>query len=298
MLGTFILWFGWYGFNTGSALLLDSDETAALVALTAVNTTLSGGTAGVIALLVNTWHTERTTGEVEFDLKMAMNGALAGLVAITGGCAVFEPWAAMVTGVCAGIVYFLGSKYLVYLRIDDAVDAIPVHLCAGVLGAISVGLYASPTRLQQVFGRSDHPGLIYCWAYNKSNGTLLATQAVGLLFILTWITAIMLPFFVWLDWKGWFRSDPLDELLGLDRSYHGGLALLADTDGVNPEYITALQKKRSESNNLRQRRPVNVNPSTMTAGSSVEGPPQPDDPQLNDPWTNVETNSFHGQLSV
>jgi ammonium transporter, Amt family len=295
MLGTFILWFGWYGFNTGSVLFLKSENTSTLVALAAVNTTLSAGTAGIVSLLVSMWHTERTTGECEFDLRMAMNGALAGLVAITGGCAVVEPWGAVVTGFCAGVVYFLGSKFLVHCRIDDAVDAIPVHLFAGTLGVFMVGLLSSPTRLDQVYGRSDHPGLIYCWAYNKSNGALLATQVVGLLFILTWVTAIMLPFFVWLDWKGWFRSDPLDELLGLDTSYHGGLALLTDSDGVNLEYISALQKKRSESNNLRQRRPVN--PSTMTAGSSLDGLHQPDD-SPSDPQTNVETDSFQCQVSV
>ena len=90
MLGTFILWFGWYGFNSGSALIAPSNERGKLVALSAVNTTLSGGMAGLVALFVNLFYLERKYGEPIFDLKMAMNGSLSGLVAITAGCGVGE----------------------------------------------------------------------------------------------------------------------------------------------------------------------------------------------------------------
>ena len=91
MLGSFILWFGWYGFNSGSALIaMNSNERGRLVALSAVNTTLSGGMAGLIALFVNLLILERRLGEPIFDLKMAMNGSLSGLVAITAGCGVGE----------------------------------------------------------------------------------------------------------------------------------------------------------------------------------------------------------------
>ena len=90
MLGTIILWFGWYGFNSGSALITSSKERGRLVALSAVNTTLSGGMAGLTALFVNLIILERKLGEPIFDLKMAMNGSLSGLVAITAGCGVGE----------------------------------------------------------------------------------------------------------------------------------------------------------------------------------------------------------------
>ena len=88
MLGTFVLWFGWYGFNSGSALIAPSHERGKLVALSAVNTTLSGGMAGLTALFVNMFILERQLGEPIFDLRMAMNGSLSGLVAITAGCGV------------------------------------------------------------------------------------------------------------------------------------------------------------------------------------------------------------------
>lgn len=88
MLGTFILWFGWYGFNAGSALITDSVNKAELLALCALNTTLCGGTAGLTALFVNLFWLERRYGEPIFDLVVAMNGALGGLVASTSGCGV------------------------------------------------------------------------------------------------------------------------------------------------------------------------------------------------------------------
>jgi Amt family ammonium transporter len=128
MLGTFTLWFGWYGFNAGSALLLDTDSKDHVLALAGVNTTLAGGTAGIVALFMNLWLLERFTGEPFFDVKYLMNGALSGLVAITGGCGVVEPWAAVLTGAIAGLLYMFGSWFLIKLRLDDAVDAIPVHM--------------------------------------------------------------------------------------------------------------------------------------------------------------------------
>lgn len=81
-----------YGFNCGSALLLDSPNSGQIVALAGVNSTLSAGFGGLTALFANLWYLERYTGEPFFDLKYAMNGALAGLVAITAGCGVVEPW--------------------------------------------------------------------------------------------------------------------------------------------------------------------------------------------------------------
>jgi Amt family ammonium transporter len=224
--------------------------------------------AGITALFANLWYLERYTGEAIFDLKYAMNGSLAGLVAITGGCGVVEPWAAVVIGVLAGLIYLAGSNFLIRLRLDDAVDAIPVHMFNGIWGVIAVGLLASPPRLQTVYGRSDHPGLFYTWHMGNSDGLLLGTQLIGLLFISAWVMVIMLPFFVWLDWKGWLRSDPLEELVGLDTSYHGGLALLTGDEGVNPEYISAYKQQRSEKNFLRQRRNVVATSTSGITGSS------------------------------
>jgi Amt family ammonium transporter len=253
MLGTFILWFGWYGFNSGNAFVREwSPEAGDHAALAATNTTLAAGTAGIVALLSNLWWLERATGEAYFDLQYTMNGSLTGLVAIAAGCGVVEPWAAVVTGFFAGLVYMLGSRLLVYIRIDDAVNAIPVHLLGGIWGVLSVGLFASPTRLESVYHRSDHPGLLYSWHNRDSDGTLIGIQIVGLLFIIGWVMVIMVPFFIWLDWKGWFRSDPLEEIVGLDTSFHGVITGSHD-ESINPEHIEAFKKRRQAAKGANMR---------------------------------------------
>mmetsp|Transcript_2801 Transcript_2801/g.6263 ORF Transcript_2801/g.6263 Transcript_2801/m.6263 type:complete len:547 (-) Transcript_2801:36-1676(-) len=251
MLGCFILWFGWYGFNSGSALIATSNERGKLVALSAVNTTLSGGTAGLVALFVNLFVLERRLGEPIFDLRMAMNGSLSGLVAITAGCGVVEPWAAMLIGGIAGLLYIGGSNLLLKLRLDDAVDAIPVHMVNGMWGLIAVGFLACPRYLNMTYGKEiAHVGWFYSLGRGSSDARLLAAQIVAILFILGWCLGIMMPFFIWLDWKGWFRSDPLEEIVGLDTSYHGGLILMSGDDSVNPEYVSQFKKER---NDLRRR---------------------------------------------
>jgi Amt family ammonium transporter len=268
MLGTIILWFGWYGFNAGSALITNSNHPDQLMALAAVNTTLSGGMAGMVALFVNYLVLERRTGEPVFDLKMAMNGSLSGLVAITSGCGVVENWAAIVIGAIAGLVYLGGTHMLVKLRLDDAVDAIPVHMFNGIWGLIGVGLFASDRNLELTYARSiKHVGWVYSLQKGSGDAHLLAANIVGILFIFGWVVGIMLPFFVWLDWRGWFRSDPLEELVGLDTSYHGGLSLTRGEDQVNPEYLSRFQKQRDELRN--RRRAAQGNPREMANDNST-----------------------------
>ena len=110
---------------------------------------------------------------------------------------------------------------------------------------IANGFFASPSRLLIAYGRDKHVGWVYSWSRGSGDATLLGTQLIGLLFIFGWVLFLMLPFFVWLDWMGWFRSDPLEEIVGLDTSYHGGCVLSGDSD-VQPEYISAFNKRKEE----------------------------------------------------
>mmetsp|Transcript_28338 Transcript_28338/g.47023 ORF Transcript_28338/g.47023 Transcript_28338/m.47023 type:complete len:538 (-) Transcript_28338:125-1738(-) len=257
MLGTIILWFGWYGFNAGSALITTSKQQDQLLSLCAVNTTLSGGMAGLTALFLNYFLLERRTGEPIFDLVVAMNGSLGGLVAITAGCGVVEPWAAVIIGALAGTLFLTGSHLLIKFRLDDAVDAIPVHMLNGMWGLLAVGLLASPSKLELAYGEErPHVGWLYSWSRGSGDARLLAAQIVGIIWIIGWCVGVMMPFFVWLDWKGWFRSDPLEEIVGLDTSYHGGLILMGGDESVNPEYISQFKKQR---NDMRQRRTSKLN---------------------------------------
>jgi len=107
---------------------LTMEDHYAVVSHTAINTTLSAAAGCVMTLFLSTVVAEHFTGEVSFNLQYAMNGCLSGLVSITAGCSVVESWASIVIGLVAGFLYYVFSKFLVKKRIDDAVDAIPVHV--------------------------------------------------------------------------------------------------------------------------------------------------------------------------
>jgi Amt family ammonium transporter len=103
------------------------------------------------------------TGEFTYDLGYTMNGCLTGLVAVTAGCATVDTWAAVVIGIGAGWVYLIASKLLIRYRIDDAVDASPVHMAGGAWGIIATGLFTKKDLLLAAFGKDEHYGLCkYC----------------------------------------------------------------------------------------------------------------------------------------
>lgn len=252
MLGTFILWFGWFSFNAGTALLVPLTNVSANVgSLAAANTAIATGVSAAVSLFFNYWLVYRDTGSGYFDLQVTMNGCLAGSVAITAGCAVFEPWAALVTGFFAGIFYVLGNRLLIKLRIDDAVDAIPVHLMSGIWGIISVGFLTCPTKQLAAYGRANHSGIFYEWWNGTSDATLLGTQLIGIVFIISWVSAMMLPFFFVLDYMNWLRCDALEEIVGLDAHEHGGLERVGDrqdNEDVKDDHYEAYKRRRQHKN--------------------------------------------------
>jgi ammonium transporter, Amt family len=130
-----------------------------VAALAAANTTLSACAGAVSGMLTSTFIDYYFIhGVVTYDTMATMNGALTGLAAITGGCATVETWAAVVIGIIAGWVYLAASKMLVYFRIDDVVDAIPVHMFGGMWGVIATGCFSKPELLLAAFGRANHVG--------------------------------------------------------------------------------------------------------------------------------------------
>jgi len=249
VLGLLILWFGWYGFNTGSAFSISSQANAQVISLAAVNTTLAAAAGAVTSLFVNLIITERYTGEAIFDLVKCVNGCLAGLVAITGGCAVLEPWAAVITGCIAAVLYLSTSSLLVRFCLDDAVDAVPVHMSNGIWGLISVGLFASPNRMDVAYGQSEHVGWFYSFSRGSADATLLLCQICAILFIVGWVFVTMFPFFCFLNYKGWLRADALTEIVGLDLSYHGGSYSTTATgrDEISPEHLQAYNERKARS---------------------------------------------------
>ncbi|UCD49990.1 MAG: ammonium transporter [Phycisphaerales bacterium] len=200
-LGVFILWFGWFGFNAGSTLGVTDGSTIGLVA---INTNLAAATGGIAAMLT-VW---KRFGKP--DLSMAMNGALAGLVAITAPCAYVDPWAALVIGAIGGYIVVRGVEFLDRLRIDDPVGAVPVHGMCGVWGTLAVG----------IFGKSSlwlaHSGLIY-----GGNPTQFGIQMLGSLVTVGFVVLAMGAVFKLIDKTVGLRVSREEELRGLDIGEHG-----------------------------------------------------------------------------
>lgn len=136
-LGVFILWFGWFGFNPGSQLNADG----AAIGLITVTTNLAAAAGAAAGLFIN-WI---VVGKPQ--LPPTLNGALAGLVAITAPCAFVTPTEAVIIGAIGGLVMFFGTQLLERVKIDDAVGAVPVHGFAGVWGTLAVGLFHNQTGL-------------------------------------------------------------------------------------------------------------------------------------------------------
>ena len=120
VMGTFLLWVGWYGFNPGSTLGITASGYAHIAAKTATTTTLAAATGGVTMAMIG----KMNAGF--YDLGEVCNGVLAGLVSITAGCSVVETWGAVIIGFIGGFVYWGGSTLLLKLKIDDPINAIPV----------------------------------------------------------------------------------------------------------------------------------------------------------------------------
>jgi Amt family ammonium transporter len=216
-LGTGILWFGWYGFNCGSTLALASYGN--LAAKVAVNTTLSAATACVAGTFIT------KTFEGHFDLGLALNSILAGLVGITAPCAVVDPWMAFLIGLTSACVYYLAHCLLLRAKIDDPLDAFPIHGCAGVWGCLCVGIFCTDKNVQ------------YAAYPNVNNacgrGEQFGVQIVGVICIIGWtVVTAGLVFFGIKHTMGLRVSNEVEDV-GMDVSEHGGGGY-EDRDEKNP----------------------------------------------------------------
>lgn len=254
VLGVLVLWFGWYGFNTGSVYYITSKSHSVLAQNAAVNTTLAAASGSIASLLAKAWLTERNTGEAHFFLADALMGCLSGLVSITGSCAYVESWAAIIIGLVSGLLYLAGSLFMVRIGVDDAVDAIPIHMLGGIWGAMGTGLFAVPKYIEMSHGEMSSAG----WFY--SNGNLFACQLIGIAFVVGWVSVLMIPFFCILHYLGWLRADSLEEIVGLDISYHGVYNVNGDTDAESSHreeerlyYERREQRRHQQRNTLRRR---------------------------------------------
>ena len=145
-LGTFVLWFGWFGFNGGSQLALGSAADATTISIVYVNTNIAAA-GGVVAAMILTQLLYK-----KIDLSMALNGALGGLVAITAGPDLTNHATSMLIGAIGGALVVISVPLLDKLKVDDVVGAISVHLVAGVWGTLCVGIFGSGSITTQLIG--------------------------------------------------------------------------------------------------------------------------------------------------
>lgn len=208
--GMFILWFGWYGFNPGSTLVL-SGGGAALAAKVAVNTTLAACAGGAAAVI----YSKIITGR--YDPGLLINGILAGLVAVTAPCATIDPWAAVVIGVVGSILMYAAVVALDAVKIDDPVGAFPVHGIGGLWGVVAVGLFSSKAGIEQA-GYSDPSayGLLLGGGFDQ-----LAVQLLGAATIIAWVVATAFILFMGIKLTVGMRVPPEEEEKGLDLMEHG-----------------------------------------------------------------------------
>ena len=199
VIGTFILFFGWFGFNAGSTLA----GTDPRIATIATNTLLAGAAGAVVALYLQMARNGKA------DLPMACNGALAGLVGITAPCAFVAPWAAVVIGAIAAPI-MMASVSLIerVLKVDDPVGAISVHGTTGLWGLLAVGIFADGSY-------GDVSGLI------DGNVEQILAQLISMVVVVAWAFVTGFLLFWVIDKTIGLRASEKEEMEGLDSEEHG-----------------------------------------------------------------------------
>lgn len=205
-LGALVLWFGWFGFNPGSTMGVGDGTAIAHIAVTT-------NTAAAMAILSSTivsWLIQKKP-----DLSMILNGALAGLVAITAPCAFVSVGSSIVIGLIAGVLVVLAVLMFDKLQIDDPVGALSVHLVNGIWGTLAVGLFA----VDKITGTATGNGLFYGGGLK-----LLGAQAIGVLAVgaFTFILALVCWYVIKLVLG--LRVSREEEISGLDIGEHGAKA--------------------------------------------------------------------------
>ncbi len=193
VIGTFILFFGWFGFNINSGNS---------IGLNAMNTLLSGATGAVVALYIQLVRTGKT------DILVACNGALAGLVGITAPVAYVAPWSAVVIGAISAPIMLMSVSVIERVfKIDDPVGAISVHGTCGLWGILAVGIFAN--------GNNGISGLV------GGNSLQIVSQLISMGVVLAWALVTGFALFLLLKFTMGVRASEEEELQGLDASEHG-----------------------------------------------------------------------------
>jgi Amt family ammonium transporter len=201
-IGALVLWFGWFGFNPGSTMAASPGDIARI----AVTTNMAAAAAAFSATLVAWWLLGKP------DLSMIINGALAGLVAITAPCAFVSVPSSVIIGLLAGVIVVFAVLFFDRIKVDDPVGAISVHLVCGVFGTLALGLFAQDSMTPNTTGN----GLLFGGGAKLFFAQLLGVVAVG---VFTFAVSLI----AWAAIKAvsGIRVSPEEELEGLDVGEHG-----------------------------------------------------------------------------
>lgn len=211
VIGVFLLWFGWFGFNGGSVLNANP-ETVSLVLVTTCLGACGGGLFGVL------------TGSIVFkrlDLGMALNGILAGLVGVTAGADVLTPVNSLIVGAISGVLVVFSAVGLDKLKLDDCVGAISVHLTCGIWGTLAVGIFGFSAATNDAGEFINAAGAIVASADEAANTLTFMTQLIPVLaYGAVAFSAAFILFYVMKITIG-VRVTKENELNGLDSHEHG-----------------------------------------------------------------------------
>ncbi|MCB9494100.1 MAG: ammonium transporter [Desulfobacteraceae bacterium] len=190
-LGVFILWLGWFGFNPGSTTAANKD-----IAMIFVNTNLAAA-AGSILAMITSW--------VKFgkpEISMSLNGALAGLVAITSPCATVSPMSSIIIGAIAGVIVVFSVLFFEKIKVDDPVGAVSVHGVCGAWGTLAAGIFNM----------------------GGTSASIIGVQLIGIAACFAWTFPLAFILFKLIDKTIGLRVSKEEEMTGLDQTEHGGNA--------------------------------------------------------------------------
>jgi Amt family ammonium transporter len=207
-IGLFVLWIGWFGFNPGSTMAANPGAISHILMTT--------NTSAIVAVLTSTAASWILMGKP--DLGMTINGCLAGLVAVTAGCAYVSVPSAMIIGAVAGVVVVIAVRMFDRIRVDDPVGATAVHLFCGVLGTLMVGLF-SDAAISAANGVAGANGL-----FIDGSWALLGTQALGVAAVAGFVFVGTLGVWLLIKVTIGLRVTLKEEIEGLDIGEHGNQA--------------------------------------------------------------------------
>jgi Amt family ammonium transporter len=208
VLGTLILWFGWFGFNPGSTLSIHSGDRVGYFAYVAMTTNMAAA-AGALGGIVTAWIVLKKP-----DLSMMLNGVIAALVAVTAASGFVAPWAAVVIGLVSGFIAVVGVIWVEGIGIDDPIGAVAVHGMSGIWGTLACGLFTVPSLAGTL--ATGHGGLVYTGSFHQ-----LGVQVFGVVVVGAFTFSASFGV-LWTMKKLWgIRVHEEAETLGLDVSEHG-----------------------------------------------------------------------------